>query len=209
MMLRQNACLLFVIALLFSCLSGCRSSELRRSRAEDLILQDDAFKPDAITLDFRVGPGILDVGPIERDLEKAGLVKISLQECRPYNIGHTPGRGYDCGEISLTEKGEEVSKKWKSTPWDNGEGMDYEIPVASRVVKEIIGVSQKPALGASAEFRWGCQPNDLATTYELDFTPPVFMSSGARCPENKEDSQKAQALFKRNDDGWHLEQIRW
>ena len=209
MMLRQNICLSIILALSFSCMCGCSSSELGRSRAKSQILKDSAFKSDAITLDLRVGSGTLDIGPIERDLEKAGLIKIDLQKCRPYNIGYAHGRGYDCGEISFTEKGEEVSPDWKGAPWDNDEGMDYEIPVASRVVKEITGIKQDTGNGTVAEFLWGCEPNDLARKYQLDITPPVFISSGARCPDNIDGSKKAEALFKRTDGEWQLDQIRW
>ncbi len=208
-MLCQNACLLIILALSFSWLSGCSSSELSRSRAKSLINKDDAFKPNVITLDFRVGTGILDIGPVERDMEKAGLIKTTPQKCRLYNIGYTQGRGYDCGEISLTENGVEVSKEWKGEPWDNDKGTDYEIPVASRVIREITAIRQEPMIGTVAEFSWGCQPNNFAGKYQLDITPPVFMASGARCPENYNDSNKSEALFKRDDDGWHLERIKW
>ena len=208
MMLRPKECRFVIFALLLCCLSGCSPSELNRSRVEGLIGKDDAFKPDVITLDFRIGSGILDVGPVERNMEKAGLIEISLQKCRPYNIGYTPGRGYDCGEIAFTEKGEKAAKNWNGTPWDNEKGMDYVIPVASRVVREVTGIRQNPALGTIAEFRWGCEPNDLARKDQLDVTPPVFMSSGVRCPNNNE-AGKAEAFFKHDADGWHLEQIRW
>ena len=208
-MLPQNACLSAILAFSLTCLSGCGSSELSRSRAKSLILDNVAFKPDAIALDFRVGTGILDIGPIERDMEKAGLIKIAPQKCRPYNIGYAHDSGADCGELSLTEKGVEISLKWKGSPWDNGKGMDYEIPVAFRVVKEITGIREEPTIGTVAGFSWGCQPNDLAKDYHLDITPPVFMASGARCPENNDGSKKSEALFKRYDDGWHLEQINW
>ncbi len=208
-MLPQNAYLFVILAFSLSCLSGCGSSELSRSRAISLILEDVAFKPGAIVLDFRVGTGILDIGPVERNLEKAGLTKIAPQKCRPYNIRYAHDGSADCGELSLTENGVEVSLKWKGTPWDNGKGMDYEIPVASRVVKEITGIREEPTIGTVAGFSWGCQPNDLAKDYNLDITPPVFMASGTRCPENNDGSRKSEALFKRYEDGWRLERIDW
>lgn len=200
---------MIMFALTVICLGGCGSAKLSRSHAQSLILQDNAFKPDAITLDFRVGAAILDVGPIERDMEKAGLIKIVSKGCRPYNTRITQGGGHDCGEISLTEEGAEASRKWKGNPWDNGKGMDYEIPVASRVVKEISGIEDDGEKGTAVEFSWGCQPDDAARKYRLDITPPVFMASGARCPENIDGSKKSTALFKHDGTGWRLERIKW
>ena len=207
-MVHKIECLL-ILTFMFTCLGGCNSG-MSRARAKSLLGAESDFKPGDVTFEFSipgffsqdVPSGFNEIRPEIRALEKAGLVNITPTKCGMWQNPRDV-----CGVVAFTEKGVGVSHGWAAETRTASNGrpvVDYHVPVASRVIKEITGITEEPMAGTVANFIWGCDLNDLGQKLQ----PTLDQSHTTSCPLGGS-LKKSQAVFKRYDDGWRLEEVRW
>lgn len=184
--------LLLAFASALMVLSSCNSGELTRSRAERLIAESPAFKEEP-TIELILG--YISITPSYRTLEKDGLIQLAPTECQ------LTYRRSVCGNASLTEKGVAASRGWIEKPASGGVRR-FLIPIGSRMVRKITGITESPWGGTVAHFHWDCQLNEVGRHLEGDIL------DNNNCPPSTH-VKKTVALFNRYDDGWRLELLGW
>lgn len=181
---------LIISLILLVVAAGCGSNSLSRSKAASVIRGSDPFKHEEDAV-FNVGglSGIV-AGSRYKALESLGYAKITNRGWYDY--------------FDLTDRGTEAvsTGKWKKGVWVNG--FTVSIPVVSRELIEITGVTQeKGGNQAQVEFTWKYSLNDFGRQLQAagaTFTGQMDKNNGGAIDVHG--TFKATGTLQLYDDGW-------
>jgi hypothetical protein len=168
---------------------GGESDRLTKEDAVTLIKNHTMFKDEMPVL---VNTGVIHapLADIERyqpkylTLKSMGLVELSSTKIEPRDKGSS--RSTEGTRVSLTEKGLTESKSWKQLRQDA-----WEVPVAKRVLVEVLEIHETDRQIIGIDFSWLWEVNETGKALDLTFAP-----------------ERARATFERKDNQWVISRIR-
>lgn len=215
--------------------TGCRSKELTRSRAVDLISSSDPFKkPAAVNLQPEYSDNLPSFGKTSEEQsayamrwfynknpELAVLNQLGLVEFRATKINY-PDTGGSPATIapSLTDKGRTASKDWQQ------QGNTWVIILANRKLTEVTGITggEGESKSARIEYTWKWEPTEVGKYFDVsnsayqqlpekireNFSGRSFSSvieqQGNIILFDSSKAQKSTAQLQLYDDGWRVVQ---
>ncbi len=148
---RVFAVVAVTLAPVIALVSGCRSGNLPKSQARDLIQQDKGAS-EVLSVDFYTGK-VYDYQDFEPYVS-LGLIETPV----PVRVGN-----WSYSSVVLTPKGKQAAQGWANWGYTFGASQRWRVPVSSgRSVVEVTSIITKPELKeATAEFSWQWQYNEI------------------------------------------------